>query len=162
MYKIRMLRETGYMRIYFIFHETDRKSINPDVLFYAGQAVLAPGESGWRSATAVLIGAAIYYRWRVWQLLSKMAEGYEAGDATVKRITLRDTNYSDIRFVFVKRHFTAALHVLLVFCHILSNSSFLSAFIMKLSAACFIGCVCVPGAVVVRLLVEALTLFQMF
>lgn len=39
MYKIIMLQETDYMKIYFLFHETDRKSINPDVLFYAGQAV---------------------------------------------------------------------------------------------------------------------------
>lgn len=34
-----MLQETDYMKIYFLLHETDRKSINPDVLFYAGQAV---------------------------------------------------------------------------------------------------------------------------
>ena len=39
MFEIIMLQETGYMEMYFIFHETDRKSINPDVLFYAGQAV---------------------------------------------------------------------------------------------------------------------------
>lgn len=39
MYKIIMLQETDYMKIYFLFHKTDRKSINPDVLFYAGQAV---------------------------------------------------------------------------------------------------------------------------
>lgn len=39
MYKIIMLQETDYTRIYFLFYETDRKSINPDVLFYAGQAV---------------------------------------------------------------------------------------------------------------------------
>lgn len=39
MYKIIVLQETDYMKIYFRFHETDRKSINPDVLFYAGQAV---------------------------------------------------------------------------------------------------------------------------
>ena len=65
MYKIIMLQETGYMNIYFIFHQTDRKSINPDVLFYAGQAVGSRRERGWRLATAVLIGAAIYYSRRV-------------------------------------------------------------------------------------------------
>lgn len=53
------------MKIYFLLHETDRKSINPDVLFYAGQAVDSRRERGWRLATAVLIGAAIYYSWCV-------------------------------------------------------------------------------------------------
>lgn len=38
MYKIIMLQEIVYAELYF-FHETDRKSINSDVLFYAGQAV---------------------------------------------------------------------------------------------------------------------------
>lgn len=39
MYEIIMLQEAGYMEIYFPLRETDRESINPDVLFYAGQAV---------------------------------------------------------------------------------------------------------------------------
>lgn len=39
MYKIIMLQEMDYTKLYFPFHETDRKSINPDILFYAGQAM---------------------------------------------------------------------------------------------------------------------------
>lgn len=39
MLKIIMLQETDYMRMYFLLHESDRKSINLDVLFYAGHAV---------------------------------------------------------------------------------------------------------------------------
>ena len=38
-----------------------------------------------RVATAVLIGEAIYYTWRLWQLLKERAEGYQAGEATVKK-----------------------------------------------------------------------------
>jgi len=41
-------------------------------------------EAAERMATAVLIGRAIYYSWRVWQHLKEMAEGYQAGEATVK------------------------------------------------------------------------------
>lgn len=49
------------MKINFLFCETDGKSINLDVLFYAEQGA-GPAE---RMATAVLVGRAIYYRWRV-------------------------------------------------------------------------------------------------
>lgn len=38
MYTSPTQREADDMNIYFLLRETDRKSINPDVLFYAGQA----------------------------------------------------------------------------------------------------------------------------
>ena len=43
MYKIIMLQETDYMKIYFPLHETDRKSINPDVLLHGGER----GDGDW-------------------------------------------------------------------------------------------------------------------
>lgn len=49
------------MKINFLFSKSDGKSINLDVLFHAG-----PGSGGGeRVATAVLIGEAIYYTWRL-------------------------------------------------------------------------------------------------
>lgn len=111
MYKIIILQETATWKFILFFHKNDRKSINPDVLFYAGQA-WSPGEGEWRLATAVLIGAAIYYGWHVWQLLRKMPQGYQAGDLAV---TQWDTNpflETDMRFVVVKKHFSATLHEL--------------------------------------------------
>lgn len=60
MYKIIILQEMVYTELYF-FHKTDRKSINSDILFYAGRAVGLWERGGRRLVTAVLSAAAIYY-----------------------------------------------------------------------------------------------------
>lgn len=84
MYKIHMLRvgEKRYMKINFLFS----KSVTGNqliLMYYFVQGRVAAAE---RVATAVLIGEAIYYTWRLWQLLKEKAEGYQAGEATVKNI----------------------------------------------------------------------------
>ena len=49
MYKIHMLegRGGGYMKINFLFCETDRKSINLDVLFHKGQGAGTQRKNGY-------------------------------------------------------------------------------------------------------------------
>lgn len=84
MYKIHMLGvgEKRYMKINFLFS----KSVTGNqliLMYYFMQGRVAAAE---RVATAVLIGEAIYYTWRLWQLLKERAEGYQAGEATVKNI----------------------------------------------------------------------------
>lgn len=111
----------------------------------------APGEKRWRLATAVLIGAAIYYSWHVWQLLRKMAEGYQAGDSTVKGITLRDTNCFQRlqrRFVVARRHFTAVC-ACSFFPYFFPTKDSLSIVMMKVCAVLVVFHVCTFQATIV-------------
>lgn len=78
------------MKINFLFSES--VTGNQLILMYywvRGRVAVAAE----RAATAVLIGGAIYYSWRLWQLLKEGAEGYQAGEATIKKI-LTNTNCS--------------------------------------------------------------------
>lgn len=48
MYKIHMLGwGKRYMKINFLFSESDRKSINLDILFHAGRGTRGSGENGY-------------------------------------------------------------------------------------------------------------------
>lgn len=72
----------GYMKINFLFS----KSVTGNqliLMYYFMQGRVAAAE---RVATAVLIGEAIYYSWQLWQLLKERAEGYQAGEASIKNI----------------------------------------------------------------------------
>lgn len=133
-----MLQETDYMKMYFPFHETDKKSINPDVLFYAGRAAGCRRErermeigyscSHWCSH--------IFQLACVWQPLRKMAEGYQAGDSTVKKnntVGYKLFSETHKRFVVVRKHFTAACAV--GFPIFFPTTGFLSPAMMKLSVA---------------------------
>lgn len=80
MYKIHMLGKIATWKL--IFYSVRLTGNQLILMYYFMQnRVQEPAE---RMATAVLVGRAIYYRWRVWQLPKEMAEGYQAGESTVK------------------------------------------------------------------------------
>ena len=69
------------MKINFLFSQSDRKSINLDVLFHAGQGSEGSRESGyscshWRAHILYLAALTASEKW---------VEGYQAGEASAER-----------------------------------------------------------------------------
>lgn len=131
-----------YMKINFLFSES--VTGNQLILMYywvrGREAVAAE-----RATTAVLIGEAIYYSWRLWQLLKEGAEGYQAGEATIKKKKLANRNCSyklltagNQQWMYLE--VSAAISCLYWWRRPCISHVFLSA----LSAAYFLPCVILP------------------
>lgn len=133
------------MKINFLFSES--VTGNQLILMYywvRGRVAVAAE----RAATAVLIGGAIYYSWRLWQLLKEGAEGYQAGEATIKQniskhklfLQTLNSRKSTVNLLFWKLPPPSAASIdedALVW---LTSHLFLS----ELSAAYFLPCVILP------------------
>lgn len=136
------------MKINFLFSEsvTGNQLI---LMYYWVQGRVAVAAE--RAATAVLIGSAIYYSWRLWQLLKEGAEGYQAGEANIKKkniyisklklfLQTLNSRKSTMNLLFWSRRRYRVPLLMKMPSYWLTSHVFLSA----LSAAYFLPCVILP------------------